>query len=76
MVAGNLWKVRKIWARLSMILLREGANPRVSGVFFKAVVQEVLIFGSETCIMNPRMGRGPGGVKHRVSRQITGRHLW
>ena len=36
---GNLRKARKSWSRLSRILGREGASPRVSGVFFEAVVQ-------------------------------------
>ena len=45
-VVGNLKKARNSWSRLTRILGREGANPRVSGVFFKAVVQKVLIFWS------------------------------
>ena len=38
-VAGNLGKARKSWGRLHRILSREGENKRVSGNFFKAVVQ-------------------------------------
>ena len=37
-VVGNLKKARKSWARMTRILGREGANPRVSGIFFKGVV--------------------------------------
>ena len=37
-VAGNLRKARKSWARLLTILVIEGENPRVSEMFFKAVV--------------------------------------
>ena len=37
-VAGNLGKARKSWGRLQQILSREGANKRVSGNLFKAVV--------------------------------------
>ena len=37
-VAGNLVKARKIWGRLVRILSREGADRRVSGTLFKAVV--------------------------------------
>ena len=44
-VAGNLEKARKSWGRLQGILSREGAKKRVSGNFFKAVVQQVLLFG-------------------------------
>ena len=35
----------------------EGASPRVSGMFFKAVVQAVLLFGSEKWVMTPHMGQ-------------------
>ena len=47
-VAGNLSKSRKSWVRMTLILRREGADPKVSGLFFNAVVQAVLIFGAET----------------------------
>ena len=40
-VAGNLAKAQKSWGRLQRILSREGATPRISGSFFKAVVQQV-----------------------------------
>ena len=47
-VAGNLQKAQRSWGRLQRILRREGATPRISGYFFKAVVQQVLLFGAET----------------------------
>ena len=37
-LVGNLHNVRNRWVRLSIILQREGVNPRVSGMFFKSVV--------------------------------------
>ena len=37
-VVGNLVKAQKNWGRLSRILSREGADKRVLGNFFKAVV--------------------------------------
>ena len=45
-LVGNLHNVRKRWVRLLIILRREGANPRVSRMFFKAVVKAVLLFES------------------------------
>ena len=39
----NIWKV--------------GVNPRVSGVFFKVVVQAVHIFGAETWVVTPHTGQ-------------------
>ena len=69
---GNLRKERKIWARLSRILGREGANPRVSGMFFKAVVQAVLLLGAEMWVITPRIGLSLGGFQHRVDWKING----
>ncbi len=43
----NLKKARKSWARVSRVLRAENASPKVCGVFYKAVVQAVLLFGSE-----------------------------
>ena len=72
-VAGNLGKARKIWGRLQRILSREGATKIVSGKFFKAVVQQVLLFGSETWVVSPRMERALSSFIHGAARRITGR---
>ena len=47
-VAVNLHKARKGWGRMLQILIREGADPKVSGHFFMTVVQAVLMFGTDT----------------------------
>ena len=52
-VTGNLVKERKSWGRLTRILSREGADNMVSGNFFKAVVQAMLLFGAETWVLTP-----------------------
>ena len=54
-VVGNLVKAQKIWGRLARILSREGADKRVLGNFFKAVVQVVLLFGAEMWVLTPRI---------------------
>ena len=54
-VSGNLRKSRKIWMRMTRILSQEGADPKISGLLFKAVVQEVLILGAETWVPTTRM---------------------
>ena len=73
-VVGTLRKARKSWERLARIMGREGSNPRVSGVFFEAVVQELLLFGSDTWVMTPHMGRALVRFQHKVTRRITWRH--
>ena len=73
-VLGNLIKVRKSWGRWSGILIREGGDPKVSGHFFKAVLQSVLLFGAETWVITPRMERALDILQLRVARLLTGRH--
>ena len=57
----NLSHARAVWRRMMHILSREGAARRVSGLFFKAVVQAVLISRSETWVVTPHMGKALGG---------------
>ena len=54
-VVGNLGKARKSWIWLSRVLVREGADPKVSGNFYKAVAQVVLLFGAEMWVLAQRM---------------------
>ena len=46
-VVRNLRKAKQSWGRLAKVLIREGANPKVSRIFSIAVTQAVLLFGSE-----------------------------
>ena len=64
--------VRKSWVLMTRILVWEGADPRVSGVLFKAVVHVVLLFRSDTLVLTPRMEWDLGSFQHRVARRITG----
>ena len=43
-VSDNPRKYRKRWVRMKRIQIWEGADPKVSGLFSKAVVQVVLLF--------------------------------
>ena len=72
-VVGKLGKSQNSWGRLFRILIREGADPKVLGNFYKAVAQAVLIFGAETWVLTPRMERALDSFQHRVARRITGR---
>ena len=72
-VVGKLRKARKSWGQLSRILSREGADPKVSRHFYKAVAQAVLLFGAETWVLTPMMERALDSFQHRVTRRITRR---
>ena len=41
-------------------------------IFFKAVVQSVLLFGENTWVVNPRMGRVLGFFQDQVERPLMG----
>ena len=58
---------------MSRILSREGARPQVSGFFFKAIVQSVLIFDAEMWVVTPHIGRFLGGFQDQVARRLMGR---
>ena len=42
----NIIILRTVWGRLGNLLQREGADPRVPEIFYRAVTQAVLLFGS------------------------------
>ena len=73
-VSGNLQEARKIWGWVSRILSLEGADPKLLGHFFKAEVQEVLLFGVDMWVLNPSMERDMSSFHHRVAQLITRRH--
>ena len=73
-VLGNLVKARKSWGRLSWVLGREGADPKVSGNFYKAVSQAVLLLGEETWVLTQRIEKDLERFHYRVVRRLTGKH--
>jgi hypothetical protein len=64
----NLKKARKSWAWVSCVLRTENASPKVSGVFYKATVQAVLLFGNETWKLSPLNLKGLEGFHIRAAR--------
>ena len=72
-VAGNLVRARKMWGRLARILGREGADPKVSRMFYIAVTQQVLFFGVESWVLTGKMEAALDAFQGRVARRLTGR---
>ena len=54
-VRAQLLKARKVWVRLGNILKDENVSPRVNGMFFRAMVQAVLLYRSETWYLTPAL---------------------
>ena len=72
-MVGNLGKAWRSWGRLSWVLGREGADPKVSNIFYTAVTQAVLLFGAETWVLTLRMEKALDSFQSRFARKITGR---
>jgi hypothetical protein len=68
----NLAKAQKCWARISRVLRAENAKPRVCGVFYKAAVMSVLLFGSETWSLALGTLNRLDGFHHRAAWQMVG----
>ena len=66
---------RARWGRIAKILTIDGASPRVMGYFYKAIIQTVLLYGSESWTLMGRMIGRLRSFHHRVARYITGRHI-
>ena len=71
-VVKKLRKARRKCVRFSSILVREGTKAWTSGTLYKAAVQANLLFGSETWVMTPRIGRILGGFYHRLDHCLAG----
>ena len=55
------------------MLGREGADARMSGMFYITVVQVVLLYGLESWVFSLGIGKVLGGFPHWVKRWLTGR---
>ena len=47
-IRNNLKKARRTWARMSNVCRSENVPPKTAAIFYQAVIQSVLLFGSET----------------------------
>jgi hypothetical protein len=71
----QLARARARWSRIARILTIDGASPRVMGYFYKAIIQIVLLYGSESWTLTGRMIGRLRSFHHRVAGYITGRHI-
>jgi hypothetical protein len=70
----NLQKAIKRWATISRVLIRESASPRISAFFYKATIQTILLYGSETWVINDEILRMLTSFHHGIARRLTGRY--
>ena len=60
-VVHNIRRARQTWTCMTQVLSKEGADARTSGQIYLAVVQSVLLYGSYTWVLTPRIQRMLGG---------------
>ena len=70
-VIQNIEKAQAVWMQMMMILSREGVRLWVSGFIFKYVINTVLLFGAETWVVTPHMGRFLGGFQYQATRRLA-----
>jgi hypothetical protein len=69
----NLHKARTRWMNISRLLARTSASPQISSLFYKATVQTVLLYGSETWVINREILQLLLSFHHSIARRLTGR---
>ena len=62
----------RVSARISCVLRAENASACVCGMFYKATVQSVLLFGSKTWVLSPATLQRLEGFHVKVARRMTG----
>jgi hypothetical protein len=73
-VNGNLAKARKRWGRIRCVIIWEGADARVSGYFYKAVVQSVVLHRCKTWTLDDEAKLNAlWGFHNRITRSIAHR---
>jgi hypothetical protein len=71
----NLAKAQAAWGRLGKILSKEKANSKAMASIYKTVIQAVLLYGSESWVLNSDMERKLQSFHRRCARFITGQHI-
>ena len=69
----NLMKGRRTWARISRVLRAENAEPRVCGMFYKATVQAIVLYGSESWNLTTTALKCLEGFHLRAARRMAGK---
>ena len=71
----NIRKAKARWGQVARILSREGATSGTMAYFYKAVVQAVLLYGSESWVMTQKMWKAVDSFHSSCARYIAGDHI-
>ena len=71
-VRKNLAKAKAVWRRISTVIAKESVPAVIAGMFFRVVVEAVLLYGSETWALPPTAMRCLNGFQVEAARRLTG----
>ena len=74
-VRSQLCKAHGMWAWIGQVLRRENVSPRVSAKFYKAIVQSVLLYGSETWVLSSAVLARLKGFHLRAAYRMAKKHV-
>ena len=74
-VRRKIMRARSVWGMLGTLLQLEGADPRVEEMFYRAVVQVILLYGLESWVLLVATKRKAEGMNTRFLREITGNRV-
>ena len=74
-VERQLARARARWGRVGKVLTSVGANARTMGFFYKALVQAVLLYGSESWTISTGTLQKFRSFHARVARYICKKHI-
>ena len=72
-IRAYLKRARKTWGWVSCVLRAEKTSPKVCGVFYKATLQAVPLFGSETWKLSPPSLKSLEGFHIWAARCMVGK---
>ena len=61
--------------RLSKVLKRRDANPMIMGTFYKAVIEAVLLYGSESWVLSENNLKKLRSFHNKCARHMVGYHI-
>ena len=67
----NLRKAQRQWGVVAEVLGNTGVLVKAQAMMCKAVVQELILYGSEIWVVTDAMTTVLGGFNHRISRRIV-----
>ena len=66
----SIMRARSVWGRLGTLIIWKGAETKVSVMFYRAVIQLVLLFGADTWLLLAAMEWKAEGTHTGFLRQI------